>query len=236
MESKASRTCAICRQTKPIHYFPKVVEKGRLLEQANICLACRANSGEDEEGGGGKQLQHNRNAKQLQYEMELAAALQKELTIQNNLTHNKDMLGMSQVLENERKKQAAQRELLDLKEKMAKDPEDDEEPNPELAFDTQARREKITRLFSVTRSLTRNYVAANNAKATMQKNFGIFSQIKQKQSSTQIENVKKNNTNKTLLKESSTLFAQPHAVKEGSMPEAEKLANAIREGQKIFNR
>lgn len=234
MGSKATRTCVICHQIQPTQNFPKIARAGHLLEQANICLTCRAQASGDEsdEGGGGKQLQHSRNAKQLQYEMELAAALQKELKNQSNLTHNKDIFGLSQRLDDERKKQVAQRELVDSKENINDDLKDDE-PNPDLGSDAQMRREKITRLFSVTRSLARNYAVTNNSKATTQKNFSIFSQIKQQQTNTQVKNVEKTNANKMLSKESSTLF---HATKESSADEAERLVKAIREGQKIFNK
>ena len=241
MESKASRTCAICRQIKLAAHFPKTARGGHLLAQANICLTCRAASlanldDEDEGGSGGLQLQLQKNAKQLQLAMEQDAALQKELEELNSLTHDKDNLGMSQRIENERKKQASQRELLDLKEDISKITQNGDEPNPDLALDTQARREKITRLFSVTRSLARNYVAANNAKAIAQKNFGIFSHTKEEKIATKIENTQQANIEKALSKESSTLFSQPHPAKEPATSEAEKLANAIREGQKIFSR
>lgn len=240
MESKASRTCAICRQIKRVQHFPKTASGGGLLAQANICLTCRAaslnDSDEGDEGGGGKQLQHGRDAKQLQYAIELEVALQKELEGQNNLTHTKDLFGMSQVLENERKKQAAQREFLDLKEDISKMTQDGDEPNADLAQDTQDRREKITRLFSVTRSLARNYVAANNAKAAVQKNFGIFSHTKEHKIAAKVEQIHQANADKALSKESSTLFSQSHPTKESATSEAEQLANAIREGQKIFNK
>ena len=230
MEGKASRTCAICHQIKPLQYFPKTTRKGRLLAQANICLACRAatSASEDDEGGGGKQSQHSRDAKQLQYEMELEAALLKERESLDDLTHHKDIFGMSQVLENERKKQASQRELLDLKEDLSKINQNDDEPNPDLAQDTQVRREKITRLFSVTRSLARNYVAANNNKAIAQKNFGLFSAIK--------GSIAAHKKEVLLSSKSSGLFSQQEPAKQPVEDEAEQLANAIREGQKIFNR
>ena len=108
MESKASRICAICRQIKLVQHFPKVTQKGQLLAQANICLACRAASlahldDEDESGSGGLQLQLQKNAKQLQLAIDQDAALQKELEDLNSLAHDKDIFGMSQRLENERK-------------------------------------------------------------------------------------------------------------------------------------
>lgn len=243
MEDKAGKTCAICRQVKLAQDFPKVGRERHLLAQANICLACRAASlknhhDDDDSSGGGKQLQHSRDSKQLQYEMELEAALKKEIENQNNLNHIRDIFGRSQLLENERKNQVAQRELLDLKEEMANLPQDTDEPNPELALDTQTRREKITRLFSVTRSLARNYVAANNAKAMANKNFGIFSHNnEEKNNAAKAEQTRKANKDKVLSKESATLFSQSHTTnKETPISAAEKLANAIREGQKIFNR
>lgn len=238
MKSKDSRTCAICRQVKLVQYFPKMARGRRLLSQAHICLACRAASlastDQDEGGSGGKQAQHSRDAKQLQYDMELEAALQKERVHQSDLAYQKDIFGMSQTRENERKKQIAQRELLDLKEEASKITQTGDEPNLDLAQNTQVRREKITRLFSVTRFLARNYVATNNAKAIAQKNFGIFSHTKEDIIANKAEQINKINANKTLSKESSTLFSQQHPTKPAAIGEAEQLVNAIRAGQKIF--
>lgn len=238
MESKESRTCAICRQTKHVQSFPKTPHEKGLSPQTSICLACRAaylanTDTEDEGGSGGKQLQHSRNAEQLQYEMELEAALQQALKDLNDLSHNKDVLGMSQALENERKKQEAQRELLDLKEDSSALNQDSDEPNPDLALNTQSRREKIARLFSVTRYLARNYTASNNAKAAAQKNFGIFSHTKQQITATKTAQTHQANTDKALSTKTSTLFSQQSATHESN--ETEQLTHAIRQGQKIFH-
>lgn len=242
MESQENRICSVCRQARPAQHFPKMARAGRLLSRANICLMCRAASSSnteenDEGGGGGKQLQHGRNAENLLYAMELEAALQKELENLSQDAQKKDIFGASVALTNEQKKQATQRELLDLKEKNDKNSLiTEDEPNPELAKDTELRREKITRLFSVTRSLARNYLASNNAKATAQKNFGIFSHTKQQLSTHKAEQLDHTNIKTALLTESSTLFSQQHFAKEPVADEAERLANAIKEGQKIFKR
>lgn len=222
MKNKTNKKCAICRQIKPSQNFSGVV-----------CSTCRAtgrtlSKNEDDEGGGGKQLQHSRDAKQLQYEMELEAVLLKELENQKDLAHNKDLFGMSALLKNEQKKQAAQRELLDRREDALKAIEDSDEPNPDLAVNAQIRREKITRLFSITRSCARNYVAANNAKVTAQKSLGIFSAIKKTLTAHKTESI--------LSTKSSGLFSQQDTIKHPAADEAEKLINAIRTGQKIFNK
>ncbi len=241
MENKESRICSICRQVKLTQDFPKVTRAGRLLSQANICLMCRAASQHnveetDEDSGGGKQLQHGRNAGDLLYAMELEALLQKKLDNLNQDSQKKDIFGASITLATEQKKQATQRELLDLKEENDKNSLiTEDEPNPELAEDTKVRREKITRLFSVTRSLASNNLASN-LKAAVQKNFGIFSHIKQHQTAHKAEQFDKTNIKKTLSTESSTLFSQQHLAKEPVADEAERLAHAIREGQKIFKR
>ncbi len=240
MESQKSRICSVCRQTRPAQHFPKMTRAGRLLSRANICLMCRAASSRnteenDEGGGGGKQLQHGRNTENLLYEMELEAALQKELESLNQDAQKKDIFGASVALTDEKKKQAAQRELLDVKEENDKNRLiTEDEPNPELAKDTELRREKITRLFSVTRSLARNYLASNNAKATAQRNFGIFSHTKQQLSAHKVEQLDHTNIKKALSTESSALFSQHHLAKEPVAHEGELLANAIKKGQKIF--
>lgn len=229
MEIKSGKACAICGKIKQQEDYPPTKHP---LIQSIICLACQ----EDEGGGGGYQSELSQNAKQLQYEIELKAALQKELENQKGIDQKRDIFGAAQRIENERKKQAAQRELLDLKEDITKTAQENDEPNPDLAFNTQTRREKITRLFSITRSLARNYVTANNAKAAAQKNFSLFSHIKENKIVATTERTDKANTNKALLAESATLFSQTHSSKESSSDEVEKLINAIREGQKIFNK
>lgn len=229
MKVKLGKACAICGKIKRPEDYPPT--KHPLL-QSIICLACLENEG----GGGGYQHELSQNAKQLQYEIELKAALQKELESQTRIEQKRDIFGATQRIENELKKQAAQRELLDTKEEITKAAQEKEEPNKDLAFNAQTRREKITRLFSVTRSLARNYVAANNAKAAAQKNFSLFSHIKENKIVATTERTDKANTNKALLAESATLFSQTHSSKESSSNEVEKLINAIREGQKIFNK
>jgi len=238
MESTESRVCSICRQLRPVRDFPKEGGDGRLLAKANICLWCRLATGQaDEEGGGGgQQLKLKKDSKQLQYAMELDAALKKKLESLEGIVHNKDIFGVSQAVENERKKQAGQREELELKEKALKNVENNNEPNQDLAKDTQVKREKVTRLFSITRLLARNHLAANIAKATLQKKFGVFSPTKEQQVTQKIERINKTNTNKALSTESSTLFSQQHGDKSHVADEAEQLKAAIQKGQKIFTR
>lgn len=190
--------------------------------------------GDDDEGGsGGLQLQLQKNAKQLQLAIDQDSALQKELIELDRLEHEKNSFGVSKSVENEQKNQTAQRELLDIKET----PDQDAEPNnPDYTEDTKVKREKITRLFAVTRLLSGNYRATNNAKAIVQKNLSIFSQTKEHKTAATAQQINQANTSKALSAESSTLFSQPHSTKESTTNEVEKLANAIREGQKIFNK
>lgn len=228
MESNSSKVCAICKQIKPANQFPALNRHTEPHDPIYICFACQTTtfSGSDDEGGsGGKQLQHRRDPRQIQYELELEAALLKDRENQNRLLHERNIFGASQLFEHEKKEQADQRELLDLKE--APPSEEDDEPNPDLALDAQAKRQKIVRLFSVTRSLARDYVATNNSKATVQKNLGLFAQMKDHKAIINGKQAK-------ISTEASTLFAQH--TKESIISDAEKLAHAIREGQKIFKK
>lgn len=242
MESKKSITCVICHQVKLAKYFPKSALGGRLLSKASICLTCQLaasladNNQDDDEGGGGLQLQYKQDPQRLLQAMELEAILLKNLEDTNLQEHEKNIVSASQTLTTKQQTQTAQRELLDLKEDASNASQEDE-PNPDLSMDANTRREKIARLFSVTRSLAGNFRASNAAaQATAQKNFSLFTQTKGQVAAQKTEQLHKADVNKALSKESSTLFSQHHTTKEPVANEAEQLANAIREGQKIFNR
>lgn len=247
MLGRENKKCSLCHQIKPVQLFPTAVHEGLQPLKTHICFECQKNlaqgeTGEDEGGSGGKQLQQNRDAKHLQYEMELNITLQKELNSLNQQKLDKNRLGMLRTIEGDQKTQTAQRELLNQKEETAKAEQDNQPNNPDYSKATETKREKITRLFSVTRHLASNYLASNlakerNARAILahQKNF--FTHAMKESAATQTENLEAtSNAKKTLSTESSTLFAPQHSTKLTTTETIDKLEAVIREAQNIFKR
>jgi hypothetical protein len=259
VESNESKKCAVCHQTKPAQYFPKIT-RSTGLAQAPICLLCQAaleqgDSG-DEGGSGGKQNQHSKDAKHQQRAIELENILQKSLDNLAIKKQSRSFFQISQEREVERKTQITQREWLDQKEQESKTLQEKDEPNPEASLGTQVKRKGIVHLFAVTRALALNRIAAYNKEAAAQKNFSLFSKTHEKQSTTKLaqqidlKNDKTNTTEqaadvveneetavitdkKTLSTDSLTLFSHSNTTKP-TAENTEKLANAIKEGQKIF--
>jgi hypothetical protein len=243
MLGKESRKCSFCGQIKLMHQFPKASTSERSSLKAYLCFACQKNlifdtEDDDQGGSGGKQLQQSRDAKHLQYAMELEANLQKDLEALDREKLEKNIVGMSRLFDNEKQTQAKQRELLDQKEKT--NHQLDQEDNPEYTNDTQVKRERITRLFSVTRHLARNYVASNlareqNKRAALAQQKNFFSQTAEQQAVTNKKSIS-STTDKSLSKETATLFAQHSTEKPSASDTAEKLEKIIREAQNIFKR
>lgn len=235
MENKESKKCAVCHQIKPAQYFPDTAQEQS--PQEYICFTCQAaitQSGSAEgSSGGGKKYQHNRDAKHIHYAIELENALHKEQESHSAKKQNKNIFQTLQARENDLKTQMAQREWLEQREEASKTPEKKDEPDPAISSDAQTRRRKIVHLFSVTRLLARNHIAANLLKAA-QKNFTIFSSTKEKQTTNQKKALDKTETNKKLAADSSTLFAHP-SLKEPAEEKAERLAKIIQKAQKIFH-
>lgn len=236
MKNNKSRKCAICRRIRREEQFPKKNQEKGFLSQSNTCFICLASlaneDSQDDGSGGGKQLQHSQDAKNLQYALELEANAHKKLETSDILQHNKSLFQLARDSENEKKTQTLQRELLEqLEEDKAKRDENEDEPNPDIALDTQSKRKKMVHLFSVTRSLANNRTATNNQKTAIQKAFSIFSLTKEQQATTEKVQQQQKNIAQKLSTESSTLFsAKP------SSEDNEKLKNALRAGQNIFNR
>lgn len=238
MESKSSKNCLICGQTKPAHNFPDTTRAISLKPNPNICKQCQTlidqSNSDSDEGGGGKQNQHSRNARELQHAIELEKLLQENLDGLAAKKQQSSLFQRSQELINQSKTQATQREQLDDQEQALKIAQEEDEPNPEVSLNTQVRKKNVVHLFSVTRSLTQNRVAANNKNATVQKRFSLFAKMKEQLLTIKSsEKTDKANDKKTLAKESSTLFSQ-HSQHHPEKKVTEHLESLIREGQKIF--
>ncbi len=250
MESKSSRKCSVCYQIKPASDFPQTIA---LLSSTAICLVCQrilnhSDDDDDDSGGGGKRFEHNRGAKQLQHDLELENILSRELIDITQKKSNKDLAQQAREQENKDKIQATQREMLDQQEKKLDSKLEENNTSSDTCLNIKARKISIAHLFSVTRSLAQNRIAALNRNTATQKNMGLFAKIKeqllinklsglsekkQQDVTTHSEEKSASQEKNMFAVESSTLFSQYHGTKTEN---TEKLAAAIQEGQKIFKR
>lgn len=246
MLGKESRKCSVCQQTKLVQHFPRS-ERGEFslpkMQVCSLCLTTLLNNsaGDDGEGGGGGQIGQNRDAKHLQRDIELETILQKNLKDTFLKTRDSDLQGTTKTLLNKQKVQAEAREYLDEKEEKAKLSKENAPENQEYTADTKTKREKITRLFSVTRYLAKNHLSANLAKdlnrQATQKNFSLFSSANKKDLTTNhTENESQTDALHALSTEQSTMFAKQHTTNSTTADNSEKLEAVIREAQNIFKR
>lgn len=229
--------CPFCGQIKSEKEFPITPLKTKILF-TQACFKCQSkfNENESDDGsGGGKQHQHNRDARNLQWNMELHELNKTELEYQHAKKIKKNIFEVNQEKE---KKEAIEANKKSKGEKIKENGIEQGNINLEKKIPlNKESKEQINTppLFSVQKKNNTEKINTNT-KQNQNKLFQTISTEKQKNNSNNIEKkilTEKNNNIKkeqNLSKERSTLFNQKKTdIKK-------KVENAIQLALKQFKR